>query len=440
MEQQDSRGRAKILEATIYSKTTGVSVAVTNYLQSVTINEDIYTPYVTCSIVLFDYESVANKFPLAGEEFFHIKFQSYKGRVIDFDFLLYKNSNIGATPLNTMKGMELYGVTKEFAIDNAITITEPYYDSYSKIAAAVFDRYMKANADGLDLSYEPSRGTATIIPSFWSPLQTIEYCRTRAIASSAVKSPFVFFRNVDGYFFQSLNGLFSVMASKPEAQIVHSYAPRVLPATFDERDEVPGARVDIVDYHIHSYYDTMDKILGGAYNTDCYSFDLLTKSFVLNKRFNLSESGGGFQLGGAGGAYNRQTFVQQFNNTRCSVSYVPTNIAQMFDGTGSQDFYPEFTGEKMAYANLLGEYNFRYTMYGDTDVTAGQVMAISVPRSQDVDTKQAKKAQQDKMFSGSFLIARLEHIITLNTNVDYYMKVSAVNGARDYAIEGVQDV
>lgn len=79
-------------------------------------------------------------------------------------------------------------------------------------------------------------------------------------------------------------------------------------------------------------------------------------------------------------------------------------------------------------------------MYGDTDITAGQVMSITIPRSQDIDTQTAPKASQDKMFSGSFLITRLEHIITFNTNVDYYMRVSAVNGARDYTIEGVRDV
>lgn len=439
MEQQDSRGRAQIIQAAIYSAATGVTVPVTNYLQSVNIYEDIYTPFVSCSIVMVDYESVVNKFPLAGEEFFHIKFKSYKGREIDFNFLLYKNHNVGTTPLNTMKGMELHGVTFEYALDKAKTVTEAYRGTYSSIVSEIFDTYIQKDAGSLDMSYEPSRGIVKVVPSFWTPLETIEYCRSRAVASSAVKSPFLFFRNADGYYFRSMNGLFNEMASKPEAKIIHKYAPRTLPATFDERNEQTGARVDIVDYHINSYYDTMEKINHGAYNTDSYSFDLLTKSFVLNKRFNLSEGGGAFQLGGSGGVYNRPTFLQQFKNTRCNVSYVVTNTANEVDGDCSKDFFPDFVGEKSAYTNLVGEYNFRYTIYGDTDVTAGQVMAISVPRSQDVDTPTAKKSEVDKMFSGSFLITRVEHIITMNTNIDYYMRISAVNGARDYTVEGVRD-
>ena len=439
MENQDSRGRAKILEASIYSSATGVSVPVMNYLQSVNIHEDIYTPFISCSLVFLDYESVANKFPLAGEEYFYIKFQSYQGRIIDYNFLLYKSHNIGSTALNTLRGMELQGVTLEYAFDRAKTVTQPFRGTHSSIVSEIFNTYIQKDASGLDLSYEPSRGVVRIIPSFWSPLETIEYCRSRAIASSAVKSPFVFFRNVDGYFFRSLSGLFSEMSQKPEAQIVHTYAPRTLPATFDERAEVPGARVDIVDYHISSYYDTMEKINLGAYSSDSYSFDILTKSFVLNKRFNLSDVGGGFQLGGSGGVYNRQKFIDAFKDTRCSVSYVPTNVANEIDGVASKDFYADFVGEKMSYSNLVGEYNFRSTLYGDTDLTAGQVMSISVPRSQDVDTPNTKRSEQDKMFKGSFLIARLEHIITFNTNVDYYMRVSAVNGARDDTIEGVRD-
>lgn len=440
MERQDSRGRAKILQASIYSGSTGVSIPVMNNIQSVTIHEDIYTPYVSCSIVLLDYESVVNKFPLAGEEYFHIKFQSYKGREVDFNFLLYKNHNIGATALNTMKAMELHGVTLEYALDKAKTVTQAFRGTYASIVSEVFDTYIQKDAGGLDLSYEPSRGIAKVLPCFWSPLEVIDYCRTRAIASSATKTPFVFFRNADGYFFRSLNGLFNEMSGKPEARIVHAYAPRTVSATFDERDEVPGARVDIVDYHIDSYYNTIEKINWGAYNTDSYSFDILTKAFTLNKRFNLSEEGSKFQLGGAGGVYNRQSFVEAFRNTRCSVSYVPTNIAHEIDGDSSKDYYPDFVGEKNAYVNLLGEYNFRCTLYGDTDLTAGQVISISVPRAQDIDTPSAKRASQDKMLSGSFLITRLEHIITMNTNVDYYVRISAVNGARDYPVEGVRDV
>lgn len=438
-ETQDSRGRAKILEASIYSGASGVSVPVMNYLQSVTIHEDIYTPFVSCSVVFIDYESVANRFPLAGEEYFHIKFQSYQGRVIDYNFFLYKSHNIGSTPLNTLRGMELRGVSLEYAFDRAKTVTQAFRGTHSSIVAEIFDTYIQKDAGGLDLSYEPSRGVVKVIPAFWSPLETIEYCRSRAIASSAVKSPFVFFRNVDGYFFRSLSGLFSEMSTKAEASIVHTYAPRTVSATFDERAEVPGARVDIVDYHINSYYDTMEKINYGAYSSDSYSFDILTKAFILNKRFNLSEVGGGFQLGGQGGVFNRPSFVEAFKDTRCSVSYVPTNIANEIDGDGSKDFYPDFTGEKMSYSNLVGEYNFRATLYGDTDLTAGQVMSISVPRSQDTDTQTAKRTEQDKMFKGSFLVTRLEHVITFNTNIDYYVIISAVNGARDDTIEGVRD-
>lgn len=440
MDAQDTRARAKILDAVIYSKLSGVSVPVQDYLQSVQIFEDVYTPFVSCSLVVLDYESVANKFPLAGEEYFYIRFQSSKGRVIDFNFLLYKNHNVGSTALNTLRGMELHGVTLEMAFDRAKTCTSAYKGSYSSIVSDVFNRFMKADAGSLDLAYEPSRGIARVIPSFWTPLETIEYCRARAVASSAVKSPFVFFRNVDGYFFRSLNGLFNDMAAKPEARIVHEYAATPLPADFDERSDSAGSRVDIVDYHINSYYNTMDKINLGAYSSDSYSFDILTKSFILNKRFNLSESGGAFQLGGAGGAYNRQQFVQAFSNSRCTSYYTPTNSANEVDGVASKDYYPDFVGEKAAYTNLLGEYNFRYTMYGDTDTTAGQVMAIRVPRSQDQDTKTTKKRDADKMFTGSFLITRVEHVITFNSNVDYYMRISAVNGARDYTVEGVRDV
>lgn len=432
-EVQDSRGRAQILAASIYSRISGVSVDVMDSLMSVVIHEDIYTPYITCDVTFIDYDKVAKKFPLAGEEYFYVKFKSYRGREIDFTFLLYKNSNVGSTPLDTVRGMVLHGVTTELAFDKAKVVQQSFYGTYSSIASDIFDRYVKNDASGLDMNYEPSRGVFKVVSPFWTALQAIDYCRARAVASSEVKSPFVFFRNVDGYHFRSLNGLFNEMASMPEAAKTHVYASRPLSAAFDE-NEVAGYVVDIVDYHIPTYYDTMEKIALGAYNSDSYSFDLLTKSFILNKRFNLSERGGNFQLGGAGGVYNRQQFVQAFNNTRCAVSYVATNVAREFDGA-SKDFFPEFVGEKSAYTNLVGEYNFRCTVYGNTDMTAGQVMRVAVPPiGRD---KAGEETTTDPMFSGSFLIANIEHVITFNTNIDYYMVVSGINGARDYTVEGM---
>jgi hypothetical protein len=434
---QDVLGRAIIKEAVIYN-IDGVSLSITDNLISVQIHEDIYNPFVSCEMMLVDYDSLAKKFPLVGEEFFRFSYQSIKGKIVTYEFFLGTKDTAGMNEMNTAKGYVLRGVTKERAFDSAKTVTRGYVGTYASIAGQIFDDYIKPDSDGYSFEFEPSRGVSRYTVPQISPLAAIEYCRGRSVATGEARTPFTFFRNSDGYSFTSLSGLFNRMATQPSAAITHTYAARQLPAEYDEQ-LANGTKVDIVKFDVASFYDTTEKIDGGAYNADTYSFDLTTKAFVLKKRFNLAEQGNKFQLGGEG-YVNRTAFADSFANTRCVAYYVPTDCAwELNDGNSTQkDFYPEYLGEMRSYSNLLSEYNVHYTIYGDSDVTSGQVMKINIPQSRELASKGDARGQQDKMYSGSFLCARVVHIFNFGENVDYFVHISAINGARNYSIEDIR--
>ena len=436
---QNVLARAVIKSAYIYNTVSGKQVSVVGNLMNIDIYEDIYSPFVYCDLILIDYNSVAKQFPLMGEEYFVLSFNSIGGKQINYHFLLYKNDTGGMTPTNSAKGYILRGVTLERAFDTGKTVSSAYTGTYSRIAGQIFDDYIKKDTGGLDFNYEPSKSVQRYVVPQVSPLSAIEYCRSRAVSTSAAKSPFVFFRNSEGYTFMSMNGLFNKNAAAPSAQITHRYAPRSLPAEFNESGDA-GSKVDIVSFDIVAYYDTMSKIDKGAFNTHTYTFDLTTKAFVLRKQYNLSDNADTFQLGG-GSQYNRSSFTSLFSNTRCAAMYVPTNTSLEVNGDQStqKDFFPDHMGEMMAYINLVSEYNIHYTMYGDSNVTAGQVMKISVPQAQEESPGTTSKYKQDAMYSGNFLCARVVHMLTFNENVDYYVRVSAINGARSKSVEDIQN-
>lgn len=434
---QNALGRAIIKEAYIYN-IDGVSLSITDNLVSVQIYEDIYNPFVSCEMMLIDYTSLAQKFPLVGEEFFRFSYQSIDGKIVSYEFFLGTKDTAGMTETNAAKGYVLRGVTKDRAFDTAKTVGRGYVGTYASIAGQIFDDFIKADSDGYTFNFEPSRGVSRYTVPQLSPLAAIEYCRSRAVATGESRTPFTFFRNSNGYSFTSLSGLFNRMASDPSAAITHTYAARQLPAEYDEQ-LANGTKVDIIKFEVASFYDTTDKIDGGAYNTDTYSFDLTTKAFVLKKRFNLAEHGNKFQLGGQGYA-NRSTFADSFANTRCVAYYVPTDCGWELNESNStqKDLYPEYLGEMRAYTNLLTEYNIHYTIYGDSNVTAGQVMKINVPQSREMGIEGGNRGTQDKMYSGNFLCARVVHTFSFSENVDYYVHISAVNGARNFSIEDIR--
>lgn len=434
---QNALARAIIKEAVIYNG-DGVTLSVADALVSVQIHEDIYNPFVSCELMLIDYEGLAKQFPLVGEEFFRFSYQSVEGKVVTYEFFLGTKDTAGMTELNTAKGYVLRGVTKERAFDTAKTVGRAYTGTYASIAGQIFDDYVKIDGDGNQFNFEPSRGVGRFVVPQMSPLAAIDYCRARAIATGESRTPFTFYRSSEGYSFTSLSGLFNRQAAQPSADVVHTYAARQLPAEYDDSLN-GGFKVDIVSFDVASFYDTTEKIDTGAYNADSYSFDLTTKSFVLNKRFNLVEHGNKFQLGGQGYT-NRPKFADTFANTRCVAYYTPTDCAwELNDAQSTQkDLYPEYIGEMKAYSQVLSEYNVHYTMYGDSNVTAGQVMKINIPQSQDVKSNDGGRVTKDKMYSGVFLCARVVHTFSFSENVDYYVHVSAINGARQYSIEEIK--
>lgn len=429
---QNTLGKGVISEAYIYNTNSGKQVPILNYLLNIDIYEDIYTPYVYCDLVIADYDSIATLFPLAGEEYFVFSWQSMNGKLCKYHFMLYNKENAAATATNAATGYVLRGVTLERAFDNGKTVSTAFTGTCSTIASQVFDRYIAQYTDGVKLNYEPSRSVEHYIPPQISPLKTIEQLRQRAVSVSEARSPFLFFRNSEGFYFMSMNGLFNVAAQAPGAQITHRYVNTNPGAEFDDEGQ-SRTSADIIEFEINTLYNTLEKIDNGGYNAHSYSFDLTTKWFGARQFFNAVDASGKFQLGGQG-IHNRASFMENFNNTRCVAYYHPTDLAREFMGT-TKDMYPEYMAEMNAYANMVSEYNVNYTIYGDSNVTAGQVMKILVPKSRDAKGSDSKVHEISKLYSGSFLLDSVRHSLTIGENVDYFTIISGVNGARDTQIE-----
>ena len=428
---QDVAGKGIITECYVYSGATQKRITVLPYLLNIDIYEDIYNPFVYCDMVFYDYDEFTKEFPLTGEEYFVISYQSFNGKPVRYHFLLYKLGNVGMTATNSGAGFVVRGVTLERAMDSGKTVASAFTGTCSEMAAAIFKNYVEVDTGGLTLNFEPSRGVDHYIPPQISPLSAINELKSKAVPLGEVRSPFMFFRSSEGYFFQSLNGLFNVSAAKPSASRVHRYAA-AQPSPEQNEDGV-NFNADIVEYDISDYYDTMSKIDRGGYNSHVYAFDLTTKWFGLRQIYNATDYNGKFQLGGDGMG-NRNKFMSSFNNKRCVSHYIPTNLSREFMGT-SKDTFPDFMGEMAGYINLVTEHNVRYTIYGDSDVTAGQVMKILVPAARDHKKSGETQRGRSNMFSGSFLLTSVKHSLTVGENIQYYTVISGVNGARSVSVE-----
>lgn len=431
----NSPGKVVILEADIYNSTSSVRYSVKKNLIAVDIYEDIYTPFVYCDIAVVDFNKIATKIAFVGEEFFKISFRTKDSKVVSYLFHLYIHDN--ATIEGNLSSAQTYmlrGVTLERSFDAAKTVSRSYKGSLSNIAGQIFEDYMKKDT-GLEFNYEQSKSVTRYIVPQLSPLEAIEYCRAHAVPNSNVYSPFTFFRNSDGYHFISLNGLYNKSGSEID-KAVHILSNVSPDPSLTQLSESGGVIIkqDIKNIEPAMRHDSVSKISEGAYNNHSYSFDLTTKQYVLRRNFDLHEHINKFQLGnGNQNQINTSKFMRSFSNSRAHVIYQPVDFSIELDGT-QPNFRPDAIGEMKAYASLVSQQQVNLVLYGDSNMTAGQVLAIKVYEPTDINI--SKKT--DKQMSGTYLISRMRHNLTFDTETTYEIHALGMKGASYGSVEEIQ--
>ena len=73
-------------------------------------------------------------------------------------------------------------------------------------------------------------------------------------------------------------------------------------------------------------------------------------------------------------------------------------------------------------------------MYGDSNFTSGQTITVGVYKPTDQD----KRPEMDNTHSGTYLISRIKHSITLGTQNTYELHITGIKGAMGDTLRGLQ--
>lgn len=427
---QDYAGKVEITTLIINNRENYVDA--TKYVVGLSIFEDIYSPFVYVELAVADFDGLSKRFPLLGEEFLTVGFKTRDSKEVNYNFLLYKSDQTAYFKMNNAQAFVLRGLTLEKAFDYSKTVSEAFRGTPSEIANALFTTYINKDTDK-KIKLEPSKGVTKIVFPDISPLEALNYCKKKAIPNTAAASPFVFFQNSTGYNFVSLNTLYGDGIVNNDGQIHVLNTGVNNPLSLNEQMTAGKKyKSDVISFTMQSNYDTVAKIDFGAYNNATYSFDLTTKQYVLRKQFNLSQNFNKFTLG-AGGEMNSKQFMQSLNDKELKRHNLITDFSLQIEGA-QHDFYPDVAGEMVAYSNIVTESNARILMYGDSNVTAGQVLYFQTFQADDSSTK----VRPDPQKTGNYLLTSVRHDIIIDSRTDYKLSISAVKGNNDGTIEDMK--
>ena len=360
--------------------------------------EDIFSPFIKGTLIVKDSLDLLNLFPFVGEEFVELEISTPTlEKPLKGTYYIYKMTDreiIGDREVV----YQLHFISTEAVVDINKKTSKVYKGKISDIAKNL----LTDKLDGLETKkqffVEETVNNTKFISNFWSPIKNIMMCAKNAVNKNNVPN-YVFFENRDGFYFVSLDSLNSagVMAEF----ILDKYT----------RDELPGggsARNVQEDYKriqelsIPQAFDYADRIKSGMLSSRIHSFDVTRKTYTA-KNYNIFQK------------FDKQNHLNPnplnsssaiFKNNSAIVVYprMFENFSGWGDVTNFKSVQERASKMKAAEAHMI-----QIVVPGRTDYTVGQKVHVTLNKMEPISTEDVDIT--DKMFSGNYLVAALNHVI-----------------------------
>ena len=391
------------IERVTLTSSKGVFQNVTGQVLMVRIYEDIFSPFITGSIVLKESLDLQNLLPLIGEEYLQLKVSTptiEKG-VIEGTFLVYKMTdkvNMG----DRSNAYELNFISIEAIIDSNKKISKVYSGKISDIVGTfVMDR-----VDGLEskkkLIIENTRNTIKYVSPYWSPVKNLTFLAENSISETQSPS-FLFFENRDGFNFRSLEKLYQ---GAPIQDFIQDKYSR---DSFPLGGNILNVNEDykrIAEIEFTQSYDYVDRLRSGMFASKLISYDSTKKTYTV-KNFAASNR---FQ---SQKHLNKNPLFTDNNISRANALHILfprafETFTSFGDSTNARILQERISFMKMAEAQKV-----TIKVAGRCDYTVGMVANLTLYKRQPVKSKDKDTDLIDSVNSGKYMISAINHTITV---------------------------
>jgi hypothetical protein len=378
---------------------TGFYQDIAAQVINVQLYEDIFSPFITGSLIVKESLDLVNLFPFIGEEYVELEITtpSLDTNNIKGTFYIYKMTDreiIGDRAVV----YQLHFISTEAIADLNKKISKTFTGKVSDLV----QRFLTDKYDGMEstksVNIEPTTNATKYTSNFWSPTQNITYLLDQAI--NVNKTPdYVFFENRDGFYFISLETLYSNNVSQE--------------FTYDKytRDDLPGGgsvrnvQEDykrITSISIPTGFDYLDRIRSGMISSKMITYDSTKKSYT-SKNYTMFDR------------FEQQKHLNKFPiNSNKSIFRNNALIMTELKAFGNQAGFGDVTNtkilqERTSLMKLVEANKLEITVPGRTDYTVGQKIAVVLNKMEQTTEKDGDIT--DKMFSGFYIIAAINHYI-----------------------------
>jgi hypothetical protein len=380
---------------------------IKNQMVGLYIYEDMFSPFITGSIVVKDALDLVNNVPFSGMEILDLK--AYTPTldtlhddlgIIQGKFYIYKMTEREYSAEKQVV-YQLHFISIEAMSDLNTKLSRPYEGKISDIIKKLIKEPPGFDSNKA-LILEETKNKTKFIANYWSPIRCVNFCLDQAQTPNN-SNTYVFFENRAGFNFVSLDYL-----NDQDARQRFNYG-----TSTDEKGKDGGSRRNIdrdfskiLEISIPVGFDYIDRIRAGTYSSRMITHDLTTKRYKTVNYDYLNKFTEGKETRLNKFPITTEQVIARVNAT---IFRAETNN-QVHNGFGDTSAVRS-TQDRVSRMKQAESFKITIKVKGRTDYTVGQKVYLNIPKpapTGDVDTPQDT---DDQMYSGNYLIAAINHNI-----------------------------
>lgn len=372
--------------------------------------EDLFSPFITGSLIIKDSLDLVNLFPFIGEEYLELEISTptLDKNNIKGKYYIYKMTNREMVGDKSVV-YQLHFISVEGVVDLNKRVSRVFGDKVSKLV----EPFIKDKTFGLEsekkVFIEETLNNTKYISNYWTPVENIMYLVDTAINQNRTPN-YVFFENRDGFYFISLESLYTNATF--QSFVYDKYTRDDRPGGGSVRNPQEDYR-RILEISIPVAFDYMDRIRSGMLANRQISYDVIKKTYTA-KNYNM------FQRFEQQKHLNKYAIDSDRSIFRANSRII--NFPKMFgnfngfgDVTNAKSNQERISTMKLAESNKLN-----ITVPGRCDYTVGQKINLDLKRIEPLAKNEGDTT--DKMFSGNYIISAINHYVDREKH-ECYMEI-----------------
>jgi len=400
-------GDVNIEKVEMYSLASGAAFDIKNQVLAIQIYEDLFSPFITGSIIVKDSLDLINNLPFAGQEYVNLKvftptldISSPEAGVIQGNFYVFKISDREYVAEKSVI-YKIHFISTEAVVDLNMAQSRAFAGKISDIVGMLMKDQNFIGTEK-DVTVETTKNETKFISNFWSPIKCINYLLQQATNPNG-STTYLFFENRSGFNFVSLDYLnekdvhqsFSFGAATNDIK-KHGGSTRVLDRDYSK----------IAEINVPNSFDYIDRVRHGTYASKLTVHDFTTKRYKTTHYDYLRKFLEGKEARLNNFPITTDTVAASIN----ALGLVNETSNQLFTGYGVVDATRAIQ-DRISRMKQAESFKVTIKVKGRTDYTVGQVVYLDINTPSPTQTDDTPETMVDKMFSGNYLVAAINHYI-----------------------------